>query len=297
MPELEGFDSKAPLSLIVGWRSGRTVQGRDLVIANAVEAELRKYAVESASKLDLPGGRDFDLDDEQGEAPFLRVPADELMDHVLIDTIRSGSSLPTASAQEARRLQFYAVLLGSTPEDRTIFVRRGSPIKLADKGLVALFNDALNKVTVPIFAFDPWFDVIVYKEKVWVLHQTNFKALFKDTETVLAKTSEWVDELSTVLPIEGASKAYLAERLRANSHLRNKVQAILKKPHIAKLTPSDLTDAMMKHNLDPGELMPNGSLVFTSSTEKDILFLLNEDFFKGDFSGDPYAASKKSPRS
>jgi hypothetical protein len=42
--------------------------------------------------------------------------------------------------------------------------------------------------------------------------------------------------------------------------------------------------------------MPDGELIFDRETERDLLNLLNEDLFTGDFSGDRYAASRKARR-
>jgi hypothetical protein len=50
---------------------------------------------------------------------------------------------------------------------------------------------------------------------------------------------------------------------------------------------------MAQHNLDPSKLLVNSELVFTKETEADMLLLLNEDLWTGDFSGDQYAAARK----
>lgn len=53
---------------------------------------------------------------------------------------------------------------------------------------------------------------------------------------------------------------------------------------------------MQQYELDPDELMPNGSLVINKDTEQRVLQLLNEDLWSGDFSGTQYAATRKSRR-
>ncbi|MEU8082241.1 Kiwa anti-phage protein KwaB-like domain-containing protein [Micromonospora sp. NPDC049101] len=287
----------AALSLVVAWRSGKTVHSRHVAVAGTVAKTLREYVMENAEKLKEEGGRDYTPDDDQGDAPFLRVPGDELIDHKVIEALRRGPSQPTAERDEMKKLQMYAVLVGDKVEEQSLFVRKGTPIKLGDKSLVAFLRESLDKVTEPIFAFDRFFDVIIAPDgAVTVLNQKGFNALFKDTEVVLAKTSEWVEELSGVLPIEAGSKVYLAEQLRKNSILRNKIQAILRKPHLMKLTPDALVEKMKNHDLEPDLLLDDGELVFNAQTKTDLLLLLNEDLFKGDFSGDSYAASKKAAR-
>ena len=124
----------------------------------------------------------------------------------------------TELADELRKrtLALYALLIGNDPGSRVIFVRKGNPVSLASKGVVAVFDDTLTRVTRPILAFDSTFDVIVLRSSVWILNQKNFESLFKESEAVLARTSEWVDQLSEVLPIADDSRKWLASRLRQN---------------------------------------------------------------------------------
>jgi hypothetical protein len=51
---------------------------------------------------------------------------------------------------------------------------------------------------------------------------------------------------------------------------------------------------MLDHELDPDELINDGSLVFNKNTEASMLLFLNEDLWTGDFSGEHYAAARKS---
>jgi hypothetical protein len=68
---------------------------------------------------------------------------------------------------------------------------------------------------------------------------------------------------------------------------------ILRSSYLAKLTPELLASKMTEHKLDPGKLMADGVLAFNKDTENDMLLLLNEDLWTGDFSGDLYAAARK----
>ena len=71
-------------------------------------------------------------------------------------------------------------------------MRKGNPVSLAGKGVVAVFDDALTRVTRPILAFDSTFDVVLLGSSVWILNQKNFEALFKESEAVLpARRNGW----------------------------------------------------------------------------------------------------------
>jgi hypothetical protein len=193
-------------------------------------------------------------------------------------------------------LVLYALLIGNDPDSRAIFVRKGNPVSLAAKGLVAIFDNALVRVTHPILAFDSAFDLVLLDSSVWILNQKNFESLFKESEAVLARTSEWVDQFNQILPVTSESKDWLVDRLRQNSVMRRKVQSILRSGYLPRLTPDMLRSKMAVHGLAADQLMRDGLLVFNKDTERDLLLFLNEDLWTGDFSGDEYAAARKSRR-
>jgi hypothetical protein len=195
-----------------------------------------------------------------------------------------------------RTLAFYALIVGDASSDRRLYVKRGNPVKLGDKGLVGIFDDTLTRVTNPVFAFSPSFDVAITFEGVWALDQKNFEGLFKESEAVLAKTGEWIEALSTALPIADEGKEEFGLRLRQNSLLRRKIQSVLRSPHLSTLTVAKLKRRMISRGLDPSRLVSDGKLIFNRETERDLLQLLNEDLFTGDFSGEQYAAGRKAKR-
>lgn len=164
------------------------------------------------------------------------------------------------------------------------------------RNLVGVFGQRLERITDPILSFDSNFDLILYGDDALIFNQANFEGLFKESAAVLAKTTQWADELSQVLPIAGEGKDYLADRLRRNSLMRRKVHSITTSSYLPMLTPEILAKKMEEHNLDPGKLLIDGKLVFTRETETDMLLLLNEDLWTGDFSGDQYAATTDKER-
>ncbi len=286
-------------TLIVAWRAGRNAHGAVLRAGGQVIDALRGYAREALDIINSGHGRPYNPDDEQDEdASFLTASQDELLDTALLEQLRTGSSLPLIAADEIRNrtLALYALLIGNDPDSRVIFVRKGNPVSLAAKGVVAVFDDTLTRVTQPILAFDSTFDVILLGSSAWVLNQKNFEGLFKESEAVLARTSEWVEQLSQVLPIAGDGREWLASRLRQNSVMRRKVHSILRSHYLPKLTPDILRAKMAAHDLIPEDLMKDGALIFNKDTEKDLLLCLNEDLWTGDFSGDQYAAARKARR-
>lgn len=299
MGAIQEIDVTGAATLIVAWRTGRTARGAMLRAGGQVIDALREYASEALGVIATGPGRPYNPDDEQDEDDaVLTASQDELLDTALLEQLRTGSSLPLIGPGELRNhtLALYALLLGDDPDSRAIFVRKGNPVSLATKSVVAVLDNTLTRVTQPILAFDSTFDVILLGNSAWIMNQKNFEALFKESEAVLARTSEWADQLNQALPIADDGREWLAGRLRQNSVMRRKIQSILRSPYLSKLTPDLIHEKMAEHGLTPEELMKDGSLNFNKDTEKDLLLFLNEDLWTGDFSGDEYAAARKARR-
>jgi hypothetical protein len=206
---------------------------------------LREYAKGVFNKVAHDQGRPYNPDDEQeAECPFLTTDRSELLDTALLEQLDRGASLPPITPDEMRErtLALYAILIGNNPDSRITFVRRGSPVKLATKSVVGIFDQTLTRVRQPVLAFDSTFDIILRANAVWVLHQKNFEALFKESDAVLAKTEEWAESLSSHLPMADDSQQWLAMRLRQNSVMRRKVHSILRSPYLTTVTPEMLRE-------------------------------------------------------
>jgi hypothetical protein len=294
---IEDIDIDASAAtLVVAWRAGRVAACRVVKAGGEVVAALRQYARASRQRALEGQGRPYTPDNiQEPEDGYLSASQDELLDTALLAQIKRGPSLPQITSDELskKRLALYALLVGNDPASRLVFIRKGNPVSLASKGLVAVFDDTLTRVTQPILAFDDEFDLLLYSNEVWIFNQAHFERLFKESDAVLALTAKWVDDLSQFLPIAAGGKDYLAARLRQNSVLRRKVQSILRSDYLSKLSTDVLIESMRKHSLDPSKLLADGELVFTKETEADTLYLLNEDLWTGDFSGDQYAAARK----
>ena len=300
MVDVDEIDTQAAATLMVVWRVGNKAHGRVVRAGGEVTDALRGYAETALQTISTSDGQPYDPNDEQDdEVPFLTADRDELLDTALLERLQDGPSLPLASHDElrARPLTLYALLLGNDPNRQTVFVRKSNPVSLATKSIVAVFDDALTRVKQPILSFDSRFDAIVHPDKVWILNQKNFGGLFKESEAVLAKTAEWAANLNKALPIADGGEEYLTGRLRKNSSLRRKVLSVLKSDYLPKLTPEMLREQMEASGLEPDRLLDNGALVLSKDTERDVLLLLNEDLWTGNFSGDRYAATRKARRS
>lgn len=290
---------EGPATVVVAWRSGKHAHGRALKAGCEVTDHLRRYAASALELVRTGQGRAYDPNDEQDdECTYLEADPCELLDTELLEQTLQAASLPQATTDELRRhpLALYALVVGEDPNALTAFVRKGNPVKFAKKGLVAIFDETLTRVERPLLAFDERYDVVIYPGKVHILNQTHFEALFKESEAVLARTWEWARNLASALPMSTNSMDWLATRLRQTSVIRRRVQSILNSSYFDQLTREALCVKMKERGLDPQQLMDDDGLIINKATERDVLLLLNEDLWTGDFSGEQYAATRKARR-
>ena len=291
---IENLTLEGSLHLVVAWASGKSYIARWVKMSNDVAGSLRSYAGEAVAGLKDPApyAPDSDLEDNS----HMEAPRDESIDTALIAELSKGASLERATEHELRTKQLTChALVVDGDAGIVLFVRRErTPIQLARKSLLAtLFNDTLGELESPLFAFDNRYDAIITAEKVYVLDKNAFERLFKDSPAVLAKTKDWIKEVSAVVPFAEGSAEELDKILKRNSVLRNKFLAVQGKSYLTKITPDGLRAEMVKYGLEPAELMDGDALKVTSQNAKHILRLLNEDLFSGGFSQQHYAASNK----
>jgi hypothetical protein len=288
------------MSVVIAWRTGKNAHARTVKAGGEVTQALRSYAQQTLSTINDGAGHPYDPNGEQDDDhAYLEASTDELLDTALLAEIRKGASLHAAVKEDFQRpLALYAVVAGADPENLVAFVRRGNPVQLAKKGLVAAAVDqTLTRVADALFAFDRQFDLVIYPSTVHILHQNNFEALFKESEAVLAKTAEWARQLADSIPMSDVSSQRLAARIRGNSIMRRRVLSIIRSDYLSSLTPALLRQKIEEHGMDPAKMLEeDGNLIVSADTEKSVLQLLNEDLWTGDFSGAQYASSKKSKR-
>lgn len=288
LPTTEG-----PLQLVVTWTSGKTTIGRCIKTADDVDETLRSHAERAVAELTDPAP--YSPDSEIEDNTHLEAAPEELFDTGLIETLRQGASLHLATEQElkTKSLFCHAIVIGRG-DTETIFVKKRSPIQLGKKSIVAtLFNNTLDRIETPVFAFDNSYDAIITKSKVYVLNKRSFEGLFKESPAVLAKTTEWVQEVSSVVSMTEGSQDILETVLKRNQYLRNKFQAIMKRPHIQTLTPDALRSVIQESGYNVADLMDGENLSVTDTNVKTVLQLLNEDLFIGSFSQEKFAAGSK----
>jgi hypothetical protein len=309
-PDWDAVDPDAALTLVVGWRSGTKMRlGRLTLseeVANDLGAVVAQATADLADRQPEAWTPDADLPDES----YLTMAADTVGTHpilakdieqhgTLLAALREGASLAPlpASRLPAAELAFYAMVVGDDPDGRAVFVRRANPRRGLRRGKrFTTYADALVRVEAPIFAFDELIDLVYVEDKLIVLSQTAFMALFRDNAALAAQVPRWVADIAKHLPLVDDGDKILADLAQRNSRIRTRVEAIARRGHLATVTSRQIRKAMTEVGLDPDIYVRSGKLVIEEATANTLLQFLNEDLFVGGLSATGFRADRKSAR-
>lgn len=297
--DLGALEPPEAISLLVAWRSGRSLEFGEIRIADAVADHLREAAartLESMQEAELVAYTpEIVLDD--GQALF--VTDDELVAEspftaaVLPD---QPPGLLNARSLPDRALLLYALTF-DTEQGPVAFVRKKNPHPVARPGrMYALLGNTLAEVDRPVFTLDPEFDMIVGKDGVIALDQNAFELLFHETDAVLARIPDWVSGIADHMPLAGDGAEVLAEKARSNSRLRRRLRAINDRGHLQDVDIATVRNHIRAVGLDEESLISDDELIVDEADPMTLLYLLNEDFFTGGLTTTGFRSERKSAR-
>lgn len=306
---LGGIDTEASMSLAVGWTVGKNTKIRQVVLGADVEAAFREVARETLSDLGTREAADWTPDADLSPETFLVLDSSEVGDSPTLTTDHDNKAFLEVLA-EAERLEaihpkhlptgdltFYAIIVGD-PGNRSAFIRRSNPRRGLKRGRIySTLSDTLQRVEKPIFAFDEWVDLVAVDGKLCVLSQTVFAAFFRDQETLAKKIPEWIETLANSVPLAESSHPRLEERVKRDSRLKARLEAIVRRDHLSSVSSETLRKAMEDNELDPNRLLDSeGKLILEEDDIPQVLYLLNEDLFTGSLTNTGFRADKKATR-
>lgn len=228
----------------MGWRSGRKTKLGQLSVGAEVAAVLRD--VVSAALADLadrspePWAPDADLSQETyltmhasglGDAPTLAAEHQGLS---LVNALLAAEALPVLHPEElsSPHLGFYAITVGDTPGERALLLRRTNPRRGLKRGrMMTCYSDVLKRIEKPVFAFNELIDLVFLGERVFVLSQTAFIALFRSQETLMAQVAKWTSELAVHVGITKEGQQWLSAKAIRDSRAKTRLEAIVKRGH------------------------------------------------------------------
>ena len=232
-----------------------------------------------------------------GSAPVL---ASDLTQPTFAEALLTAEGLPVLTPQSipAANLELYALTIGNTPGSRAAFVRRANPRRGLRAGrLLTSLSDTLTRIDEPVFGFDLNIDLIFVGERVHVLSQSAFRALFRDQEALAAQVPAWTGDLAGHLPISQAGLDRLAAKAVRDRRIASRLETIVNRGHLDGITSDRIRETMTQVGLDPDVLLTDaGELEFADEHIPTVLQFLNEDLFYGAITNVSFRADKKAAR-
>ena len=296
MTDLRQLNLSRPVTLGIGWRDQGTIDGGRIEISNPIAEHFREIAFNHWQDLISRSRRPFspEADLEPGEEYLVAnvaeldedEPITDLLDEIELRDPRSINDLPK------RSLLFYAFVF----PQQAAFLRKLNPHQTATPGKVwTRLENTLERILDPVFAFDRRVDLVITTEEILITNVKAFELLFKEEDYFLRHIDEWVNAISDHLPLTADSRELLVNRCRTSTRLRRRLESIHRRGHLTDVTMSAVQEQAENHDLSPN-LIQNSELNLRGVSLDNVLKLLNEDLFTGDFSSVRFAVDRKSPR-
>lgn len=308
--DLSTVDPEASVVLTVGWRTGRKLRLKQMLLGERVTNEFKQVVAGTLDNLAQRDSEiwtpDADLTPETyltlttaqlGAAPVLATEHGEL---TLSQALLAPEALPLLDPHElpAANLELYAITVGDIPGERTAFLRRNNPRRGLRAGRIyTSYRDVLQNIDDPVFGFDRDIDLVFLGDQVHVLSQATFAALFRDQEALAGQIPSWTAVLGDHVPLEAAGRDRLNQRALRDSRIARRLESIVTRGHLADVSIDELRDKMTEVGLDPdAHLDSNGQLSLEDEHISTVLNFLNEDLFYGVITQIGFRADRKAPR-
>lgn len=262
--------------------SGRAEAGR----AGAEPGRAEGGGVE-AGRAGAGGDPDGDGDEESGLSDLQRLIA--------------VPGLPSMSAHDLRsgRYLFYAAICRDARTGHRIgFVRQADPHRVAKAGgfMALLGQEGLQRLQDPVFVFEGGFDLIVAPGEIAVLRLEAFHRTFADLHAVASAAPANAKLIADVVDrLSPAAVNALASAAAASPSLARRLQRLARPGAVPPVAPGDISAAMIKHSLDPAEIISQGEIAFAEDHASVFLDLIEQLYYEADFTGEHRRSDRYSP--
>jgi hypothetical protein len=297
----EEIDPEGPIALVVVWPRGNGYDGGYVKIEDEVAAHLRRACANTIAKFGDREPREYFADMQLEDEEFLYVNDEDLVgDSAVADYVLPAVRLQTVNSRSlpSRRIALYAAVLG-TGEDMVAFVRKSNPRNGVRSGsLLGSLGNTLTKIDKPIFTLDDHFDLILDEAGITALSQNTFEVLFRDTPSLQQRIPEWIEAIGdTNHPFADDGAERLAKRCQTDGRLRKRVRNIAERGHLARVGPDRIREHLRDLRMNEGDFLTEADeLLLDDADPFRLVYLLNEDFFKGGLTDVSFRSDRKAPR-
>jgi hypothetical protein len=293
----------------------------DLVSADATSVQIvlcwkrdagRRYRVERVQMIgDLPGRfkdraiataaqlrdhrvpRPYDPEWPLGDTECFELESDPPVGGDLFQQLDDFGSLPWFEMSQRRRAPNLYVVITQLPDDSMAFFGRRITERsvLRSGGLRAIWDgDTFSTLDDTVVAFPEDHDWVAWRNKLMILNEKNFHALFRDIPGLQNAVAQHVATIVAVIPI--VNQEAFVERCRGNAAMMTKLGRVVENQlYLQPVT--RLREYADEYHIDVR--WENDSLVFDGSLEQqwNILKLLDEAGTLGPVSGRKYETAAK----
>jgi hypothetical protein len=203
-----------------------------------------------------------------------------------------------AELREGRYLFYAAVCADEGSGQRLGFVRQSDPHRVAKAGgfLALLGQEGLQHLDDPVFVLDAGFDLVVTPDEVAVLRIEAFNRMFADLHTLASAAPANAKLIGEVMPrMRPAAVDALGAAAAARPSLARRLARLARRGAVPAVTPDELSAALAKHGLDPGDLVSQGEIAFEQSRAVVFLDLIEQLYYETDFTGEHRRSDRYSP--
>jgi hypothetical protein len=305
--------------LIVGWRPRPSrLDAAAVELSGEVAEEIRSLCRDTLDQLAGLSPRPYGASPyiEPGEE-YLTVPVTELTGAAGArpdqpdDDETSGLSdlqrliataglrpISRAELREGRYLFYAAICAEAGSGQRLGFVRQSDPHRVAKAGgfLALLGQEGLQHLDDPVFVLEAGFDLVVASDQVAVLRIEAFNRMFADLHTLASAAPANAKLIAEVMPrMRAGAVEALAVAAAARPSLARRLARLARPGAVPAVTPDDLSAAMTKHGLDPGDLVSDGEIAFEQNRAAVFLDLIEQLYYETDFTGEHRRSDRYSP--
>lgn len=276
---------------------------RRLSISDGVADGLRELAQKAVQtvanhqrrgNLDVP---EFDHDYTPGphEIEYIDTSNDPIGDLVNVPSPAHIALIGDGDIEEfVDGVRFNVLTLSAGPQ-RVVFFRKYGPNKELSRSnkLTTLFmGERLVSIDEPTFQFDPNFDMLLYRDHLYIRNRANFEYILRYYDQLQAVAQESLDAIAETVPI--ANFEEFSESCRGHLQKLKKLRNIAQKPYLADVTIEDIRRTIENFELDV-EINDNDELVFDTANRWGILQLLDDAYLGSEMTGLRYETNSKKP--
>lgn len=241
---------------------------------------------------------DVTPDDTISILPISSINGSKIKD-ILLDTISSIDNINTIDKFTKTLSESYLYGFIFTLEENkkfTIIRKVFSYNYLKNKGILSYKDSRLNFIVEDLFALDSKIDCFIYNNFIYILSKHNFETLFSYKSHYIDKANISLTSINDSDIIENFEEfkedcicrstitRKLAE-LSTNEDIRSFINKI-------KTSPDVIEETIKKYNLDI--TIKNNKIIYEDvSSLSEIINLISENYFEGNFTQDKYVAKGK----